>query len=449
MSVKPATLMRAESSGTEAFFVPPGGAPGTLETHGYVEEEWIAAGEALGASYRTTLLVRRPRDPARFSGTLIVEPVHAMGAVPIWMYTSSYQMRSGHACACVCSQKSALEAHVKRSNPERYASLEIASSEAREDRPSGPGRPTEPDGIRAWMQRMRAMNAASTPILAQTGAALRDTGPLADWGVRHVILVGHSQTGGVVTEYTVSAHQTARRSDGAPIYDGLFPSGAPSVRFGPRDVPLVQTLSEGDIADPRRPGREGRGYRRADGDDPEDRYRLYELAGLPHMGTRYPPYNDPAMWAGNASGTAGRVPADARMNSLPHGELFSMTLDHLVRWVDGDRVPPRAERMEVDEDGLFVKDEVGNSRGGVRCAQMDVPRLRYLANPGTTEDGRPARGVVGFEEPLSSETLRQLYGTHGAYVAAFERRLEALIEAGWMLRADAEEMRAEASSATF
>jgi len=135
------------------------------------------------------------------------------------------------------------------------------------------------------------------------------------------------------------------------------------------------------------------------------------------------------------------------MNSLPHGELFSMTLDHLVCWVAGRRTPPRADRIEVGPDDLFVKDDLGNSRGGVRCAQMDVPRLRYLPNPGTTEDGLPARGVVGFEEPLSKATLRRLYPTHAAYVEALHRRLDELIAAGWLLPDDADEMRAEAAAA--
>ena len=211
----------------------------------------------------------------------------------------------------------------------------------------------------------------------------------------------------------------------------------------------MQTLSEGDISDPRRPGREDRRYRRPDSDEPGDRYRLYELAGVPHMGTRYPPYNDTSMWTGDPSGTAGDVPADARMNSLPHGELFSMTLDHLVQWVAHGVTPPRADRIEVGADGLFVKDAQGNSRGGVRCVQMDVPRLQYLPNPRVGEDGTPVRGVVGVERPLPRETLQRLYPDHDAYVELFNGRLDELIAAGWLLPEDADEMRAEAADAVF
>jgi hypothetical protein len=302
--------------------------------------------------------------------------------------------------------------------------------------------------MRQRMEQMRRVNVLSSPILAQVGAALTAAGgPFSGLGVQALLLVGHSQTGGVVTDYIVSTHDPQRRVDGSPVYDGFFPSGAPSVCFGPRDVPIVQVLSDGDISDPNRPGREGRAYRREDSDDPGDRYRLYELAGVGHMGTRYPPYSDNATWQNDVIGTAGAVPVDAAMNSLPHDELFSMGLDHLVRWVAAGETPPRAARIEVGQDGLFAKDEHGNSRGGVRCAQMDVPRLRYQSNPGTTENGVPAFGVVGIEAPLPPETLRRLYRDHADYVAHFERRLDELVVQGWLLAEDADEMRAEAEKA--
>ena len=425
VSIKPAVLTRLDADDPSVVFVPAGLYRGKPDEYGYIEEEWLAAGEVDGHPYRTAVFVRRPSDPSKFSGTLVVEPLHATSAAPTWIYTSTYHLRSGHAWACVYSQKSALDAHVKPFNPDRYSSLDIWSEVSPDDR--------------------QQMNAASTPILAQVGAALRTTGPLDDFGVQHVILAGHSQTGGVVTNYIQNGHDAFRFADGSSIY----PAGAPRVQFGPRDVPIVQTLSEGDISDPRRPGREGRGYRRPDSDEPGDRYRLYELAGVPHMGTRYPPYNDTSMWVTDPGGTAGEVTADARMNSLPHGELFSMTLHHLVQWVANGVTPPRADRIQEGTDEMFVKDESGNSRGGVRSAQMDVPRLKYFPNPGTNEDGTPARGVVGFEEPLPKETLQRLYPSHDAYVESFNSRLEELIAAGWLLPEDADEMRAEAAGATF
>ena len=165
------------------------------------------------------------------------------------------------------------------------------------------------------------------------------------------------------------------------------------------------------------------------------------------MNTRFPPYSETATWQMDPTGTAGAVPADAIMNSLPHGEMFAVSLDHLVRWVGDGVLPPRAARIETGDDGLFVKDESGNSRGGVRCAQMDVPRNRYFPNPGTNPDGTPAFGVVGIEEPLPSETLKAMYRDHQDYVDRFNRRVDELVSEGWLLPADADEMRVEAESA--
>ena len=61
--------------------------------------------------------VRRPRDAARFSGTVIAEPLHVHGIAPIWIYTAPYILRSGHAWVEITAQKTTLDMHVKPSNP--------------------------------------------------------------------------------------------------------------------------------------------------------------------------------------------------------------------------------------------------------------------------------------------------------------------------------------------
>jgi hypothetical protein len=451
MSVEPAVLTTPPSTG--APYLPPGDFQGSFDEYDYIEEEWIAGGTADGRSYVTTLVVRRPRDRARFSGTVVAEPLHAMGASPVWMYTSREQMRSGHVSAVIASQKTALDTHVKSFAPERYGSLHIESDPPPPDAPEIDifnmpiGDPEKMAAFRAEMQRR---NAASNTILAQVGAAIAaSTGPFTGWDVARVLLVGHSQTGAVVTDYIRNAHDAQRRADGTAVFDAYFPSGAPSERFGPCEVPIVQVLSEGDISDPHRPGPLGpigveRRYRRDDSDDAADRYRLYELAGVAHMGTRYPPYNDPQWW--QVVQTAGSVGGTVRMNSLPHNELFEMALHHLVRWLADGTMPPRAERITVGADGFFAADEHGNSRGGVRNAMIDVPVARYYPNP-RNADGTPAFGVVGTEEAFPPDELHRLYADHDDYVARFTRRLDELVREGWFLDDDAAALRADAEKA--
>jgi hypothetical protein len=450
MVVRTASLVRT-SAGPLPVFKPLGEYRTRASDFDYVEEEWIAIGEdQAGRPYETQVFVRRPRDAARFSGLVIVESLHVHGIAPIYMYSSPYILRSGHGWACVASQKIALESHVKKANPERYATLKIGADPAPAGAPADlvtpPFRGYGSEARAAWWAELARYNAASPTILAQVGAAFRsNSGPFgAD--VAKMLLAGHSQTGFVATNYIREAHAALRRDGGAAIYDGFFPTGFPAAPFGPCDVPIVQVMSDGDIANPDfafQPGYEGRQYRRKDSDAPQDRYRLYELACVPHMTTRYPPHTDPSIWGQVL--TADEIPTDVTMNSLPHNELFDVCLDHLVRWVKGDVAPPRAERIAVAEDGFFAVDEHGASLGGVRCVQLDVPRATYHPNGVRRSDV----GTVGTEEPFDPAKMRTLYGDPAAYVARFEARLNELIAQGWMLPEAADDMRAEARAQRF
>jgi hypothetical protein len=222
-----------------------------------------------------------------------------------------------------------------------------------------------------------------------------------------------------------------------------------------RDVPLLQVMCDGDAPDVTVSmsggfGVPGRRYRRPDSDAPNDRYRLYELAGVAHFGTRYPPYSNTSLWQGQR--TAGRVPLDSMMNSLPHNELFMMSLSHLVNWVVNGTSPPRAPRIEINPDGrYFAKDEHGNSRGGIRCVQMDVPRATYYTyySCPRNEDGSTGIGTVGTGVPFDAAKMARLYRTAANYVAEFDRRLDALIAEGWFMPEHADGMRAEARAQSW
>lgn len=427
--VIPAELRRSPDDGSAMFA--PYGTP--LTDDDYVQEEWIATGTEDGHPYATTICVRRPRDAARFSGTVIVEPLHVHGIAPIWMYTAPYLQRSGHAWVEITAQKTTLDLHVKRSNPRRYESLTIEGPDS-DDFDLNPNLGDPERSAVFWSELVRRNSAAST-ILAQVGAAIRTT-----FGASNVILAGHSQTGYMTSEYIRDVHDRQRLADGSPVYDGYFPSGFPFDAFRDLDVPIVQVMCDGDVARPDfsfRPGYEGRRYRRED----SDRFRLYELAGIPHMGTRYAPYNDASLW--RQTFPDDDVTIGPRMNSLPHFELFSMGLHHLVEWVAAGAVPPKAERLEVGPDGYFATDEHGNTRGGVRCVQLDVPHSRYRPNPARA-DGTPSYLTVGSEEPFDAPKLRQLYRDSADYVDRFNHRLDELVNEGWLLAEDADDSRREA-----
>ena len=106
-----------------------------LEPYGYLEEEYLLVGSALAYApregselgsngvwditinegerqpYRTRLLVRRPRDPARFNGTLVVEWLNVSGGVDIdadWAQTFVEILRGGYAWVGVSAQRAAV-----------------------------------------------------------------------------------------------------------------------------------------------------------------------------------------------------------------------------------------------------------------------------------------------------------------------------------------------------
>jgi Alpha/beta hydrolase domain len=450
MSVTPAALYLPQHPEGSTPWRPPGPYQGTFEEYDYVEEEWFATGEVDGRRYTTPVLLCRPRDVNRFSGTVIVEPIHFFPVLPIWMYTSRYIMRSGHAWAYVASYASSVDGFVKPHDPRRYRAVHI------EEVPRLPeaidldfvNLPMDPNPAVAgfWWWHLHRQNPTCQGILAQVGAALKaSAGPLEGYGKTTVVLTGHSGTGDVTSNYIREAHDVLRLEDGGPVYDGIFPSGWPTAAFARCDVPIVQVVTQGDISFGTafyRDGYAGLGHRRHDSDDSQDAYRLYELAGLAHTSTQYPPTNDYTFL--EQFQPVGVWPKGVEMSSLPFDQLFALALDHLVHWSADGVVPPRGDRLELDDrTGFFATDEHGNPLGGVRCAHLDVPRATYISNlPGP--NGEPEFTSFGFQRPFEKEKLRSLYGDSATYEAEFDRRLGELISERWFLAADADEVRVNA-----
>ncbi|MGW0583010.1 alpha/beta hydrolase domain-containing protein, partial [Streptomyces sp. NPDC002920] len=223
--VIPASLRRSPDDGS-ATFAPYGTHVPSLDTYDYVEEEWIATGEEDGHTYATTVLVRRPRDRARFSGTVVAEPLHVHGIAPIWIYSGPYILRSGHAWVEITAQKTTLDLHVKASNPQRYESLHIEGPDSADfDLNVNLG---DREHSKTFFAELVRRNRATSTILAQVGAALRSPeGPFAGTEPAQVVLAGHSQTGWVTTSFIDDTHDVLRLADGSPVYDGFFPSGFP------------------------------------------------------------------------------------------------------------------------------------------------------------------------------------------------------------------------------
>jgi hypothetical protein len=84
--------------------------------------------------------------------------------------------------------------------------------------------------------------------------------------------------------------------------------------------------------------------------------------------------------------------------------------------------------------GPLVKSADGNALGGIRSVQVDIPLAAFFT----------CVGLGTYEVPFSAEKVTSLYPMRDAYVSAVNRRVEELTRDGWLLPADAGEVRSEA-----
>ncbi|HZR09364.1 MAG TPA: alpha/beta hydrolase domain-containing protein, partial [Myxococcales bacterium] len=280
---------------------------------GYVEEEYFVSGfgnlyeytptgiqvvspcpasAALGCAgipYTTRMLVKRPAQRNRFSGTVIIEPLNPSAnfdIAAVWDRSHDSFARNGDIFVG-WSSKSVIVDMLKRWNPSRYAAL------------SWPYLPFAPGG------NSGVNDGITFDVAAQIGALFKANGaqsPIHDYAVQRVFEAGFSQDGGFTFTQAVAFHAIERMPDGGHIYDGYVPGGTngPSnLNFGltpagaisatdvrhriqPLDVPVIHINTETEVfLGTLRPG--GLAYRRPDGDAPGDRYRLWEVPGGSHV----------------------------------------------------------------------------------------------------------------------------------------------------------------------
>jgi len=102
-----------------------------VEDFPYLTEEYFVSGTAAGAPYQTRIIVRRPRDPKTFSGTVVAEAQHAGGRSLIFEW-SRVSVLTRHHLFVEIVHSPANVATMKMFNAERYATLNIAMGQANE-----------------------------------------------------------------------------------------------------------------------------------------------------------------------------------------------------------------------------------------------------------------------------------------------------------------------------
>lgn len=393
-----------------------------LERVGYVQEEYVVSGTVEGKPYRTSLLVRKPKDLKRFSGLIGVETIHAGGAIPFWGVGREVWAPGGHGWVAVASQRVALETQVKKFNPGRYASMFVPEALAGES-----GMVSSPQ------------DRISQAIMTQVGALLKSNpagGPFAGVRVRHLLMGGSSQTGGTTLRYIEQSHAAARLSNGKPIYDGYLPMEAFSTsRITGGDAAVIHAVGEGDFALFRLGNPAIRFSIREDADAPNDRFRGYEFAAASHVPTRGQTKNS----------HPGEYPSQ-----FPSQPFYKMALLHLIDWVTKGTVPPRAPRLEQTAAGEMIRDDHGNVKGGIRSPWVDVPTAHIIASPPLDPDGNRSRAQQGIQENFPPANLVQLYGSREAYLQKFNSSIDQVVAGRWITAPDGIKLKeAEAAKPPF
>ncbi|MDA9909939.1 alpha/beta hydrolase domain-containing protein [Gammaproteobacteria bacterium] len=373
-----------------------------MEHFDYVADEYTMSGNADGSPYTARLVVRRPADMARFSGLVITEPMHPAGFAHGFEHNSVYIMDEGHIAVEINAM--GLE-HAQAHNPQRYAQMKVSNNQISE-------------------------------ILAQTGALIKSaSSPIANSGLRKVILFGTSATSRMLTDYLPS-HAIFKQADGSNIYDGFMPTSN-GTRILPVDVPMIQMPTQHEYMNV--------ATSIQDGDTNGNEFRVYEFTGIGHLMARHNP----------------RMTAQLCVNKptqYPLEVFFPVALHHLFEWVDKDTLPPRADRVLVDRnmnnDGsLMVLDEHGNPVGGIRNPYVDVPFAQYIAG-NTLADGQDAALSVVcrlsvYEVPFTQAKLRELYGSKANFLSQFEDNLNQHEAAGWSLPVYHDLIMADAEAVNF
>ena len=392
---------------------------------GYEAREYFVSGTtSAGAGYKTRIVIRRPKDAAKFNGLILAESMHPSGNPWVFHFTQTYAMTSGVIGLEILTTT---PAGLSQANEARYKDLVVP-------------------------------NGAANDILAQVGALIKSDhpdNPLIGLAVRKMILAGSSASAAVATNYLTNAHMAMRLAGLKPIYDGFMPTSA-NGQIPALDVPtiLVPTMRETYA---------GSGTTQPD----NDKLRVYEFAGMAHIDSRVAGgyYPDPCKYP---------------ISRYPMGAEMAVALDKLFAWVDKGVTPPHADRFYVDfnpdnkpaldrtKGVLLALDDYGNVRGGIRNTYVDVPVKSFhvpnegaeprIASPnhfilarrinGQDPDAQLC-GLSNFEAALTKEQLKKMYRSPKEYVSRVGRRYDELVKEGWALAVYREMVLAEAARVSF
>jgi hypothetical protein len=375
------------------------------------------------ADYKTRVLVRRPKDPKDFSGTVVVEWLNVSGGVdadPDFVTLREELLRQGHAWVGVSAQAIGVEGGpvaVKVDTP----GAEAAGKGLKGIDPARYGSLDHPGDAFAY------------DIYSQVARAVRDGNGLGDLRPARVIAAGESQSAFALTSYIDGVQPLTKAFDGFFVHSrGAAPlpfvppgaaadiagsiGGKPTILRTDTDVPIMELQTESDVA--------GVLSSAAARQPDSDRFRLWEVTGTAHADKHL------------MGPTADTVDCGVAVNDGPLHIVGKAAFRHLDEWVRTGKQPPEMPRITLAEGAAptVVRDGDGIAEGGVRTPPVDVPTRVLSGEPG------PSPSVIcillGSTKPMTAERLAQLYPSRAKFQQQFDSAVDDAIKAGVVLQED-------------
>lgn len=427
-----------------------------LKRFGYVQHEYMASGNATSyringplssdgrwsfvpdghASYRTRVLMRYPADPARFSGTVVVEWLNVSGGVdadPEWASLYQEILRRGDAWAGISTQQigvmggpvlvtvpgpgsQVVGKGLRGIDPQRYGSLDL------------PG-----DGF-------------SFDIFTQVARAIRAGEGMAGLKPPRLIAAGESQSAFALVTYYDGVQPITHEFDGFFVHSrgasglplvgpgqnaGLVSalSGVPVIFRTDQPAPVIDVQAESDVT-----GLLDSSVAR----QPDNgRFRLWEVAGTSHA--------DAHLLGANARYIDCGIP----INNGPMNLVAKAALRAVTAWVHNGTAPVHAPRIELTagHNPQVIRDSDGIALGGIRTPPVDVPVATLSGVPGATSSVICL--LLGSTKPFTAARLAQLYPSGAVYLRRYGADADATIKAGFVLPQDRAALLAYAEPSAF
>ena len=428
--------------------------PMNLARVGYEEQEFFIKGVATRYAatspnsaapigempYETRIVVRRPIDPQRFSGVVVVDWQNVTAGHDIdteWGSSGDFFVRHGWVWVGASVQRVGVNGATSGAtaglglrawNPSRYGALDLTNG----------GTVTD--------------DSQSYDVYTQIGRLVKDgpsggPNPFAGLAVRDVYAGGVSQSATFLMRY----YNGLQKQTG--VYDGFLVGLGGAAPVSGVGTKLFKVYTETDVL-------LGQAAVRVPDSAMMHTWEITGGSHVPASAVSPDPTDFRARLGGIQTREFGPAPPVDCVNPGPSDvevwAVWHAAYAALDRWVTEDVPPSTAAPIEVASLGpptTLVRDpQTGIALGGIRLPKVDVPTalnngvntFASLANPLSA-----FCVLYGTHRPFDAATLASLYPQHGAYVSRVAQDVNGLVQQGFLLREDAQTLLTDASQSDF